>query len=96
MALIDVYNLASSATFRNRIAAAVAKAAYDIINEDPGTQYHAERLVWAKNSMENPISVSGLMVWTVVQNPTIQSSGLDSTDNDIQFVVNSNINSFAV
>lgn len=96
MALIDVYNLAANASFKNRIAAAVAKASYDILNEDPGTASHAERVVWAKASMKDPTTVTDQMVWTVVQNATIQSSGLDSTDNDIQFVVNSNINNFAL
>jgi len=91
-----VYNLAENAELKARVSAAVAKAAFDVINEDSGTAYHAERVVWAKDAMKDPEIVSDKMVWTVVQNPTIQSNGLDSTDNDIQFVVNSNINNFAV
>lgn len=96
MALIDNYNIAVNANFRNRIAAAVAKAAFDVLNEDPGTTYHAERLVWAKDTLKDPVTTTDQMVWTVVQDTTIQSHGLDSTDGEIQNVVNSNINNFAV
>jgi len=96
MALIDVYNLAANASFKNRISAAVAKASYDILNEDPATEYHAERVVWAKASMKDPTTITDQMVWTVVQNASIQITRLDSSDNDIQFVVNSNINNFAL
>lgn len=96
MALLDVYNLTENAEFKGRIAAAVAKAAYDILNEDAGTTYHAERVVWAKEAMSDPYGVADVIVWTVVQNATIQGSGINSTDNDIQFVVNSNVNNFAV
>jgi len=94
--LQEIYNLANNAAFKGRISAAVAKAGFDITNEDPGTTYHTERLAWAKNAMKNPDTVTDQMVWLVVQNATIQSSGISSTDNDIQFVVNSNINNLAV
>jgi hypothetical protein len=96
MALLDNYNLAVNATLRNRIAAAVAKASFDVLNEDPGTAYHAERVVWAKASLKDPVTVTDQMAWTVVQDTTIQSHGLDSTDIEIQNAVNGNINRFAV
>jgi hypothetical protein len=95
MALLDTYNIAANASFKNRIAAAVAKASFDILNEDPGITYHAERVVWAKATLKDP-ATTDQMTWTVVQDTTIQSHGLDSTDNEIQTVVNSNINNFAV
>ena len=91
-----IYNLVNNAEFKGRISAALAKAAYDITNEDQGTASHAERLAWAKNTMKNPDTVTNQMIWLVVQNATIQSSGIASADNDIQFVVNSNINNLAV
>jgi len=96
MALLDNYNLAVSAELQNRVAASVAKASFDILNEDPGTAYHAERVVWAKASMKDPTVVTDQMIWTIVQDATIQSHGLASTDNEIQNVVNGNINNYAV
>jgi len=96
MALIDQYNLKSNAEFKARIASAIAKASNNIINEDPGTTNHTERLVWAKNAIINAETVAEQMLWLVVQNPTIQTNGLSSSDNDIEFVVNSYINFLAV
>lgn len=96
MALLDNYNLAVNATFRNRIAAAIAKASYDVLNESPSTEYHTERVAWAKASMKDPVTVTDQMAWTIVQDTTIQSHGLDSTDGEIQNAVNANINNFAV
>jgi len=96
MALLDVYYLKSNAEFKARVTAAIAKAANDILNEDPSTTNHTERVVWAKASMKDAESTAEQMLWSIVQNGTIQTNGLASTDNDIQFVVNSNINGFAV
>ena len=96
MSLISVYNLKTNAEFKARVASAVSKAAFDILNESPATENHAERVVWAKASMLNAEGVAEQMLWAIVQNATIQTEGLDSTDNDIQFVVNSNINYFAL
>jgi hypothetical protein len=57
---------------------------------------NAERIGWAKTSLRAAESNAEQMLWTVVQNPTIQTAGAeDATDSDIQFVVNSNINTFA-
>lgn len=167
MSLLDVYNLQANGEFRARVASAVAKASYDILNEGlPNSALYAdatsgqknvlvlninnfwngkvvvvsdnthsedstitsmvvgsgtltmannllysytvagggkvtfkddnERKNWAESALEDPDTESTKMLWTVVQNATIQSSGLASTDNDIQFVVNSNVNYFAV
>lgn len=96
MALIDIYNLKSNAEFKARVAAAVAKASNDIINESEATANHAERLAWAKASIRNAESTADQMLWLVVQNGTIQTNGLSSTDNDIQYVVNSYINFLAI
>jgi len=96
MSLLSVYNLKANAEFKARVASSVAKAAYDVLNESPGTTNHAARVVWAKAAMKDAAPVAEQMLWTIVQNATIQSSGTASTDNDIQFVVNSNIDYFAV
>ena len=93
--LAEIANLAQDESFISRIAAAVGKAATDVINEDPGTTNHANRLLWAKGAMANIDSVTPAYAWTIVQNATIQTAGVEATDNDIQFVVNSNVNSWA-
>jgi len=94
--LAEVFNLhATAAGLRNRVAAAVAKAAMDVLNEDSGTTNHANRVIWAKDALVNADSVATRMMWGVLGNATIQSNGEASSDNDVQYVVNGLINTFA-
>lgn len=83
-------------SMRQRTLGATLKAANDIINEDPGTANHTERLAWAKSVFLDPIKYSIQMQSFVATNATVQSNGGEATDNDIQYIVNSNINNVAV
>lgn len=95
--LAEVFNMhASASLLRNKVAAAVAKAAMDVLNEDAGTTNHTARVVWAKDALINAEAVGTRMMWGVLGNATIQASGDASSDNDIQYVVNGLINVFAV
>ena len=94
--LLEIYNLRYEAVnLKNRTTAAIAKAATDVLNEDPGTANHANRLVWAGSALDNATAMAERMMWGVLSNATIQANGESSTDNDIQFVVNSLIDSYA-
>ena len=85
----EIYNLkVESSDLRNRITVAIAKASYDIINEDGGTANHTNRVTWANNSLLNASSMAEKFMWAVLQNTTIQANGEASSDSDIQFVVN--------
>jgi hypothetical protein len=55
-----------------------------------------ERLNWAVKAMIDPNVYTMAMTNFVALNPTIQASGGLATDNDIQYVVNSNITKLAV
>lgn len=86
--LLEIYNLAQSqSTLRSRVSAAVADCALDVLNEDPGTTNHADRVVWAKQALIDPTTEANRMFWGVLGNATIQASGEASTDNDILYVV---------
>ena len=102
MALVDIYNAwrGESGALKAKFVGACLKAAYDILNEDAGTANHANRVVWAN------VIVAGTMAeaeekalqhlrYAVASNATIQAAGNDSADNDVQFVVNSQIDTFA-
>lgn len=96
MAYLDTYNLRyTSANLKNRTVVAVAKAAYDILNEDAGTANHANRVIWANQALADAQGKAEQMMWGLVTNATIAAAGDAATDNDVQFVVNSYINSFA-
>lgn len=96
MAYIDVYDQAvdANSTLRKKIAVALHKAATDIAVEDPQTANHPQRLAWARRVISDPVGWSEKAVWTVMQNATIAAAPATATDNDVQFVVNSNVANF--
>jgi hypothetical protein len=73
---------------RQRTQIAIEQGAYDVSNEDAGTANHANRLLWSQTALNNPTKMMDLEMALLVQNPTIAGAGDDSTDSDIQFVVN--------
>ena len=94
--LQEVYNLRYEATgLRSRVTAAIAKAAQDVLNEDPGTTNHAERVVWANEALADTITWTQRMMWAVVGNATIQTNGESSSDVEVQNAVNGSIDTFA-
>lgn len=94
--LAEVFNLhVTAASLRNRCAAAVAKAAMDVLNEDPGTSNHANRVIWANDALINAEAVAARMFWGVLGNATIATAGESATDNDIEYVVAGLIDIFA-
>lgn len=96
MAYSDVYNLRyESVTLKNRAEVAIVTAAQNILNEDPATDNHANRIIWAQWSMKNSKTAAEQMMWGLVGNTTIQANGDSSTDNDIQFVIDGLIDHFA-
>lgn len=94
--LLDTYNLQYTHTLlRQRTQIAIELAAYNVLNEDAGTANHANRMLWANTVLNDPIIMMGLEMTLVVQNATIQASGDDCTDNDLQFVVNGLVDVYA-
>jgi hypothetical protein len=86
---------------------ALHKAATDIINEDAGTANHTARLKWANKWRERKVGTPiSLYAELLMDNATLQgeitvTDGVASwasttqSDNDIQFVVNGLVNTFA-
>jgi hypothetical protein len=82
-------------SIQQQIEVAVMTAAQAILNEDPATADHTNRIAWARWANQNS-SVSWLpFAWPVAMNPAIQTSaqadpgGQSVQDSDVQFVVNS-------
>lgn len=102
MALVDIYNAwrGESGVLRKKFIGACLKAAFDILNENPGTGNHANRLIWAQSIVAGTVAeveekALQHLRYAAASNATIQSAGDDSTDNDVQYVVNSQIDIFA-
>lgn len=96
-ALMELYLAHShhNTNFLYQVAGACMVAARDIINEDPGTENHANRIIWANAARINPDGAAITMLISVLDNATIAADVANATDNDVQFVVNSLINTFA-
>jgi hypothetical protein len=101
MSYIDIYAAATAtdSALRKQIAVACSKAALDIFNEASDTANHANRLGWARRvqltGIGGPAAMADTMIWKVLENATIQANPAAATDSDIQFVVNSILETFA-
>ena len=102
MALVDIYNCwaGQSGLLKAKFIGACLVAAYAIVNEDGGAENHANRLTWANAVLNGTISeveakAMQHLRYAIASNATLQSAGDAATDNDVQFIVNSQINTFA-
>jgi hypothetical protein len=94
--LNQIYSLlAGSPDLEQRFLAARVHASWDIYNESGSTENHANRLLWAESIMDEYYVRKSPEYIRFLSNSTIQTSGVSSSDNDIQFVVNCLINIYA-
>jgi len=89
----EIFDVFHSDSLRKQVIVALLKAAQDVLNEDPGADNHANRVAWAGKVLLNPYQMQAKMLCAIIVNATIQSGTF--TDNDVQFVVNSLINTYA-
>lgn len=99
--LHGVYMLRNQSELRNACTGACMLAARDIKNEATDTPNHNNRMAWAFRSPD--INAQDFMPIIAV-NPDVQQKWLDRADrptveryddNDIQYIVSSNIDKFA-
>jgi hypothetical protein len=99
MSLESIYALSEpDGAFFKRVVVAVAQAATDVRNEwvdDPPTELQLRRKAWGQVVDASPPDMAGRMIWRVLENPSIQTTLDESTDNDIKFVVNGLVDTFA-
>ena len=94
--LSELFNLRyGTTTLKNRLTASVAKSAQAVMTEDAGTANHAQRIKWAQGALANAPAMAESMLWGLLSNATIVAAGEAATDNDIDFVVASLIDTFA-
>jgi hypothetical protein len=101
MSLQSLYELRNQPVLRYATTAAVINASEDILNEDPQTANHANRLLWANRPPE--VNAAQIMV-AVARNTDVQTKWAARAaqeewtrfdDPDIQYIVNSNVDRFA-
>ena len=90
MAYTDIYTAANDATFQERCLVAMWKAAQDITAEASNTPNHQARIDWATRVLQDGANITPRqLAMQVLRNPTIASNPTGSTDDDLQFQVNS-------
>ena len=97
MAYTDIYAAAtvSDHVLRKQVAVALVKAAVDIVNESAATEDHSQRMAWARRVVSDPLGWAEKAIWKVLENATIQAAPSEATDSDVQFVVNSLVNTLS-
>ena len=102
MSLVNIYNCwaGQSGLLKAKFIAAILKASYAIVNEDAGTANHANRLIWANAVLNGTVAAVEEKAfqhlrYAIASNATLQAAGDAATDNDVEFIVASQINTFA-
>lgn len=102
MALVDIYNCwaGQEGLLKAKFLAACLKAAYAIRNEDAGTTNHANRITWANAVLNGTVAeveakAMQHLRYGIASNATLQSVGEAATDNDVEYIVASQIDIFA-
>ena len=97
MSYVAVYNSATTASsnLRKQTTVAIRVAATDVINESDGTTNHPARLAWAIAVQKATDSWVDRMIWSVLENGTIAASPESAVDADVQFVINSLVDSYS-
>lgn len=90
MAYADIYTAATDTAFQGRCLVAMWKAAQDIAAEATNTANHSARADWATRVLQDRANITPRqLAMQVLRNPTIAASPGTSTDDDLQFQVNS-------
>ncbi len=94
----EIYEISSTNTeLLNKVTVACLVAADQIRAESTGTANHDNRLIWAKETLENPpVAGKKLLPAVLVQNTGVSAAGIiGASDAAIQGAVNTAINLFA-
>jgi hypothetical protein len=85
----------NSPLLQHRAMIAVATAAVAVLNEAGSTPNHAARLAWAARALTDVPGTAHRMLFAIMANTTLQGSGDGMLDSDLQFVVNSLVDTFS-
>lgn len=95
--LLTIASTSSGEALRNRIRVGVVVAADVIRAEAPGTANHANRLIWARQALNNPDAEAQRMLWAVLaQNRAFTVAQITGADDaTVQTAVNAAVDLLA-
>jgi len=93
----ELYDLAEGNALIDRITSAIAIAADKVVNEDPITPNHANRLIWAKQAFQTPKSFAKPFWYAMLaaNNSLTPAAILAASDSAIQNNVDAVVDTFA-
>ena len=93
----ELFGLWNESGLKNRITVAVIVAAESIQNEDIETLNHANRLIWAQQTFQNPVAIANAMFRVVLAANKDASTEaiLSASDIAIQSAVDAAVDTFA-
>ena len=93
----ELFGIIHDSALRNKITVAVGVAADAIWDEDPETENHVNRLLWAAQVFTDPVSMARRIMWAVIIANRAQSVGniQGADDSTIQANVDAIVNLFA-
>ena len=96
MSYASTYDVAVDAThvFRKQVAGAIHAIAVDVVNEDPATANHSERLTWARsvlNTNDGPVTESGRWIWLMLTNSTFAADPTTADDGAVKSVASGHL-----
>lgn len=94
----ELFSLWNESELRNVVIVAVVVAAEKIWGEDGATPNHANRLIWAKATLENPVPVAdGMFRLVLAANRDVSVENiLGASDTSIQAAIDNAVDMFAV
>lgn len=93
----ELYGLHNDSALKNRVSVACIVAAEVVMNEDPVTTNHANRLLWAAAVLASPQAEATRMYWALLaanKDMTVENIQA-ATDAQIQIQTEAHINLFA-
>lgn len=101
MRYLEIYNLSQNQPLETAVRGVCLKLAVDVRNEAVITANHANRLIWANQSV---VTNAREMMGPIALNASVQTKWIDRSalaeqerfdDGDIEFICSSNIDRFA-
>lgn len=93
----ELYGLHNDSALKNRVSVACIVAAEVVVNEDPATANHANRLLWAASVLASPQVEATRMYWALLAaNKDMSVEDIQKvTDPQLQSQVEAHIDLFA-
>lgn len=93
---LDLYKLANSTNFQQRVQFALWRAANTVLREPAGTANHAARLVWAKDALRGPSQSMTAILNIVLTTGVVFNNGDAVDDTQLQSVIDGLVDALAV